>query len=201
MVWANLLPIMKLKWRIGIGLAVTAATYCVLAYIFMWPPVVRNYWRNYRLYHTTVKNGIISEAIYGNYCDINLRQINRAIDDYAISMNKHTGDPITFSDLTSYIKPVPEDEMPKSYNQQFDSHTLGEKLPYVPALQGQMPVCPCGGTYEVTRIGELPTCSLATNKPYKVRVNYFYWKWTNLPAKLDYGHSLNPIQIDWHELP
>ena len=34
---------MKLKKKIGIGLVVVAAIYCVLAYIFMWPPVVRYY--------------------------------------------------------------------------------------------------------------------------------------------------------------
>ena len=130
---------MKLKRRIGIGLAVAAATYCVLAYIFMWPPVVRYYWSCHRA---------TSSA---SACVNNLRQIDAAIEQFALEHGKHTGDPVTANDITPYIK-------------------LNS--------QGQIPPCPAGGTYTYGIVGRDPTCSLGTNPPIRIRVDYFFWNWS-----------------------
>ena len=86
---------MKLKRQIGIGLAVAAATYCVLAYIFMWPPVV-----------------IYGDRTPAYACMNNLRQLDAAIAQYALEHGKHNGDPIHLSDLTPYIKLTPTGEIP-----------------------------------------------------------------------------------------
>jgi hypothetical protein len=77
----------------AIAVVTTFATYCVLAYIFMWPPVVRYFW-----------NGRATMSICP--CVWNLRAIESAIDDWARDHGKHNGDPVTFADISPYL-PAP----------------------------------------------------------------------------------------------
>jgi prepilin-type N-terminal cleavage/methylation domain-containing protein len=71
-----------------------------------------------------------------NACINNLRQIDAAVNQWALENHKKTGDgPATLtSDLTPYIK-------------------LN--------AAGSVPGCPAGGTYTVDVVGNNPTCSLA----------------------------------------
>jgi len=71
-------------------------------------------------------------------CINNLRQIESAVDQFAISQNKHVGDTIDYpTDVTAYIKLNSE---------------------------GSIPGCPAGGEYSVTTVGTIPqaVCSLGT---------------------------------------
>ena len=71
-------------------------------------------------------------------CINNLRQIESAVDQFAISQNKHVGDAIDYpTDVTAYIKLNSE---------------------------GSIPGCPAGGEYSVTTVGNIPQvlCSLGT---------------------------------------
>ena len=73
-----------------------------------------------------------------NACINNLRQIESAVDQFAISQNKHVGDTIDYpTDVTAYIKLNSE---------------------------GSIPGCPAGGEYSVTTVGNIPQvlCSLGT---------------------------------------
>jgi len=130
----------------GIGLAVAAATYSVLAYIFMWPPVVRYYWSCHR------------STSSASACINNLRQIEAAINQFALEHNKHNGDPVIANDITPYIK-------------------LNS--------QGQIPPCPASGPYNIPVVGQRPICSLGTNPPTRIRVDCFYWDWSQ-----SYHHRL-----------
>ena len=111
---------MKLRRRIGIGLAVAAATYCVLACIFMWPPVVRYYWN----WHRSTSSA--------DACINNLRQIDAAINQFAHEHHKKTGDPVTLQDITPYIKLNAQVEIPKCYT----GHS------YILTVVGEPPRCP-----------------------------------------------------------
>jgi len=74
-------------------------------------------------------------------CINNLRQIDTAIQQFAIEAGKHLGDTINWpDDLTPYIK-------------------LNS--------QGSIPPCPANGTYTVGIVGTNPsvTCSLSTLTP------------------------------------
>jgi hypothetical protein len=74
-------------------------------------------------------------AAYANTCINNLRQIDAALNQFALEAGKRTGDPVHFpNDLTPYIR-------------------LNSK--------GEIPGCPEGGTYSVIRVGDTPTCSLS----------------------------------------
>ena len=68
------------------GLAVV--TYCILAYVFMWPPVVTE----------------IRSTRTVNPCMMNLHLIDEAIHQWAIEHGKHDGDPVTMIDITPYIR-------------------------------------------------------------------------------------------------
>ena len=69
-------------------------------------------------------------------CINNLRQIDAAANQFALERNLKTGDPIKFpDDLTSYIK-------------------LNSA--------GKIPPCPDGGIYHISKVGEVPTCSLGS---------------------------------------
>ena len=71
-----------------------------------------------------------------NACINNLRQIDGAMQQFAIENKKHLGDPVTYpTDLTPYLK-------------------LN--------ATGQIPPCPAGGNYSVSAIGADPSvqCSL-----------------------------------------
>lgn len=71
------------------------------------------------------------------YCINNLRQIDAAANQFALEHELTNGAPINFpNDLTPYIK-------------------LNR--------DGKIPPCPQGGTYHITKVGEIPTCSLGTN--------------------------------------
>ena len=71
------------------GLA--AATYCVLAYNFMWPPVVTNYW----FWHQNTDPT--------NPCINNMRHLEAAINQWAQENGKHSGDPVTLEQLKPYL--------------------------------------------------------------------------------------------------
>ena len=71
-------------------------------------------------------------------CINNLRQIESAVDQFAITQGKHVGDTINYpTDVTAYIKLNSE---------------------------GSIPGCPAGGEYSVTTVGTIPqaVCSLGT---------------------------------------
>jgi prepilin-type N-terminal cleavage/methylation domain-containing protein len=77
-------------------------------------------------------------------CINNLRQIDTAVQQFAIEARKHVGDTITYpNDISVYIK-------------------LNS--------QGQLPPCPTGGIYSLTTVGTVPSalCSLGTtvNPPH-----------------------------------
>lgn len=70
--------------------------YCILAYIFMLPPVVRNYW---------------APEIWGRPktrrafppCLHNLRILDGAIQQWAYEHGKSNGTPVTIKDIESYL--------------------------------------------------------------------------------------------------
>lgn len=69
-------------------------------------------------------------------CINNLRQIDRAANEFALEHHLTNGDRINFpNDLTPYIK-------------------LN--------AAGQIPGCPAGGIYTIKKVGDLPTCSLGS---------------------------------------
>jgi hypothetical protein len=108
----------------------TVGIYCVPAYIFMWPPVVTRYFPPWSAHP----------------CINNLRQVDAAINQFALEHNKHADDPVAWNDLTPYIK-------------------LNSK--------GEIPGCHLGGKYTITVVGEKPTCSYI---PYTVvRVGMFHY--------------------------
>jgi len=143
---------MKFKWRLWSGptFAVVVLVWLVLAYIFMWPPVVTDYrmgphswdfWWNLR-----EPRGYSSSYP----CINNLRQIDGAINEWALENKKTNGTPVTFEDIKPFIK----------------LNNLGE-----------IPDCPWGGKYSVTVVGAPPICSLGTNsETARIRVDHFYWK-------------------------
>ena len=70
-----------------------------------------------------------------NACINNLRQIDAAINQFALEHNLPNGTTIHYpEDLTPYIK-------------------LNSA--------GKIPSCPQGGTYHISKVGETPTCSLS----------------------------------------
>ncbi|MGA2240783.1 MAG: hypothetical protein ABSH11_01920 [Verrucomicrobiota bacterium] len=72
-----------------------------------------------------------------NACVNNLRQIDAAANEFALEHGKTNGGAINYpDDLTPYIK-------------------LNS--------QGKIPPCPQGGIYSIKKVGDAPTCSLATN--------------------------------------
>ena len=82
-----------------------------------------------------LKAGARSQA---TTCINNLRQIDTAVQQFAVEARKHVGDTITYpDDLTPYIK-------------------LN--------TQGKIPPCPSGGDYTLTTLGTVPSaiCSLGT---------------------------------------
>jgi prepilin-type N-terminal cleavage/methylation domain-containing protein len=71
-----------------------------------------------------------------NACINNLRQIDGAAQQWALEKGKTTGTAITMNtDLTPYIK--------------LNSAS-------------SIPPCPAGGSYNVTSVGAVPTCTLST---------------------------------------
>jgi hypothetical protein len=80
-----------------------------------------------------------------NACVNNLRQIDAAINQFALEHSLTNGAPIHYpGDLTPYIK-------------------LNSA--------GKIPPCPDGGTYSVGKLGDAPTCSLGA----KVQPAHILW--------------------------
>jgi hypothetical protein len=75
-----------------------------------------------------------------NVCINNLRQIDGAINEWALEKGKTNGTVVTENDITNYIK-----------LNQF----------------GKIPSCPSGGKYTYGKVGDKPqiTCSLSTANP------------------------------------
>jgi hypothetical protein len=139
---------MKIKWRLWSWptFAVVFVAWCVFAYIYMYPPVVWNYWSFHRRTSDSLR------------CLNNLRQIDAAVNQWALEHRKHNGDSVTLEDLTPYIK--------------LNSH-------------GEIPACPSGGKYSVTVVGVNPTCSLGANSSgVKIRLGYFYYEEDRSPHML-----------------
>ena len=70
---------------------------------------------------------------HGNYCVLNLREINGAKEQWAQENKKVKGDFVTLRDLQPYLGCGPE---------------------------GTLPICPHGGIYEPGRVGEEPKCTV-----------------------------------------
>ncbi len=80
-----------------------------------------------------------------NACINNMRQIDGAINEWALEKGKTNGTVVTENDITNYIK-------------------LNR--------YGKIPSCPSGGKYNYGKVGDTPqiTCSLSTaNPPHKLR--------------------------------
>ena len=134
---------MKIKWLIYAGLPVLIIGYLVLAYIFMWSPVV-----------------VYKPRSPAQACVNNLREIDSAKAQFEMKHKKHVGDIVTVEDIKPYMR--------------LDSH-------------GEVRSCPAGGIYTIGSIGTLPTCSLGTNLPPRVRWGLRYWNWSN--HRLNYTRS------------
>ena len=66
-----------------------------------------------------------------------------------------------------------------------------------------MPHCQSGGIYTYGNVGQLPTCSLATNAPptpVKERVGLFGWRWKIAPSQPG-SHVLTPDYLQEHLVP
>ena len=70
-----------------------------------------------------------------NACINNLRQIDGAIQTWALEAHKAPNDSVALDDVKPYIK--------------LDSN-------------GNIPACPAGGTYSTTTVSNSPTCSLSS---------------------------------------
>lgn len=74
-----------------------------------------------------------------NACINNLRQIDAAANQFALEKHKTNGEAIHYpEDLTPYIK-------------------LNSA--------GKIPPCPKGGLYNITKVGDTPTCTMSTLTP------------------------------------
>jgi hypothetical protein len=103
--------------------------YCVLAYIFMWWPVVREL-------------PVRAQSSNSFVCQNNLRQIYAAVDEWALENKKHVGDPVTLDDLKPYIKFNSQGEIP--------SCPWGGK--YSVTAVGAPPTCSLGPNSDTARI-------------------------------------------------
>jgi hypothetical protein len=73
------------------------------------------------------------EVSQRNACINNLRQIDGAINEWALEKGKAKGAVVTEADIKPYIK--------------LDA-------------SGNLPKCPAGGKYTLGKVGEVPTCSI-----------------------------------------
>jgi prepilin-type N-terminal cleavage/methylation domain-containing protein len=72
-----------------------------------------------------------------NACINNLRQIDGAVNQFALETHLTTGSPVNYP---------------------------GDLLPYIKLnTAGSIPPCPAFGTYNVTQVGTNPTCSLGAS--------------------------------------
>jgi hypothetical protein len=81
-------------------------------------------------------------------CNDNLREIDSAVNQWVLEHGKHAGDPVTLDEIKPYIIKI-------------DRH-------------GKFPSCPDGGTYSVTVVGAVPTCSLGKDSIMRSIHDYFY---------------------------
>jgi hypothetical protein len=81
-------------------------------------------------------------------CLNNLREIDSVVNQWALEHGKHKGDPVTLDEIKPYVIKL-------------DRH-------------GQFPLCPDGGTYGVTVVGVVPTCSLGKDSIMRRVHNYFF---------------------------
>ena len=89
---------MSAKLKI-IGIVVLLlVVYCGLAYVFMWPPVVREFWP--------------SHHYPANPCINNLTQIDAAVAQWALVNGKHAGDPVTLDQIKPYLRLNQRGEIP-----------------------------------------------------------------------------------------
>lgn len=72
-----------------------------------------------------------------NTCISNLRQLNSALQQWALQNNKVSSDTVLLSDLTPYIKLQKNGTV--------------------------LPTCPASGIYAVTTVGVAPTCSVGNS--------------------------------------
>jgi hypothetical protein len=88
-----------------------------------------------------IPNFIRAREFNPGACINNLRQIDAAINEWALENGKTNGNPAIESEVKNYIK-------------------LNSA--------GNIPVCPAGGTYTLRKVGDVPqvTCSLSTAKPF-----------------------------------
>lgn len=106
------------------------AAWLVLSFVFMLPPVV---WE-FQLGHARLP------------CAENRRQVESAIEQWAMERNKTKGDPIIEAEVVQYLK------------------------------GNRMPTCPDGGTYICRVVGEKPICSLQNTPPRKIRISPFMYR-------------------------
>jgi len=103
-----------------------------------------------------------------NPCVNNLRQIDAAKNQWALENGKTNGDVATENDIKPYIK--------------LD-------------VNGNLPKCPLGGTYQIGRVGEDPECSIGTsawpNDHVLNETNYF---WTNVKMAYSVLFGLRQMQ-------
>ena len=121
----------KLKVALGpLGIVLLGiAIWLGLSYFFMLPPVVCEFQP-------------ASAA-----CLNNRRQIEAAIDQWAMDRDKTNGDVIVLSEIVQYFK------------------------------ENRLPTCPDGGTYVCgVVVGQKPICSLQNMAPTKVRMSPFLYK-------------------------
>ena len=81
-------------------------------------------------------------------CRNNLAEIDDAVNQWALEHGKHAGDPVTLDEIKPYVIKLDR--------------------------QGKFPSCPDGGTYSVTVVGAVPTCSLGKDSIMRSVHDYFY---------------------------
>lgn len=76
-----------------------------------------------------------------NACVNNLRQMDGAIQQWALETKAAANATVTSADILSYIKKDASNSLPD---------------------------CPSGGTYTITRVDTAPTCSVTTPQPHRL---------------------------------
>jgi prepilin-type N-terminal cleavage/methylation domain-containing protein len=72
-----------------------------------------------------------------NACINNLRQMDGAVQEWALENKKQASDTVALTDIQPYIKLT---------------------------SAGALPACPAGGTYAVTSVSNAPTCTITAHK-------------------------------------
>jgi hypothetical protein len=122
----------KFKWRFWSGLtfAVVFVAWCVLSYVFMWPPVVRNIKWERRPPSTQ------------NTCINNLRLIDGAINLWAFENKKSNGVPVTLDQIKPYLV----------LNYKGEIHGCPQGGNYSVTVAGTPPICSWGTNTDMTRV-------------------------------------------------